>query len=43
MRIRSYLILIVAAVLLPLTGLLSYSIQQNFEHAKKDAHTLLAL
>src|SRR3990167_2242210 len=43
MRIRSYLILIVAAVVLPLTALLAYSIQQNFEHTKKDAHTLLKI
>ena len=43
MRIRSHLILIVAAVVLPLIGMLWYSIQLNFEHAKKEAHTLIAL
>ena len=43
MKIRSYLILLIVAVVLPLAVMLAYAIRENFEAAEQDAHNLLTL
>ncbi|MBA4114672.1 MAG: hypothetical protein C0492_15235, partial [Verminephrobacter sp.] len=43
MRIRTYLTLLVTAIVLPMSGLLAYTIKQNFERTQKEAHSLLQL
>ena len=43
MKIRSYLILLIVAVVLPLAVLLAYTIRENFQRAEQDAHALLTV
>jgi len=42
-KIRTYLILLVVAVVLPLAALLAYVIWENFQRAEQDAHALLTV
>ena len=43
MKIRSYLILLIVAVVLPLAVLLAYTIREYFQRAEQDAHALLTV